>query len=143
MADDPIREELNIFEIFGEPLSVYTRADAIEDGMLIDVSQLAREAGFKIPVAMTRGAWTDLVEWDEEQHGAHQDETGRLWDVLNVLHWQIKARGPGGESRLDTHVLRVPTKHPDARAQRANFYAQCGPGDDAEPVITILLPGED
>ena len=31
----------------------YTRAEAIADGVLIDVSATAREAGFKYPVALT------------------------------------------------------------------------------------------
>ncbi len=45
-------------EVFGEVISTYTRAQGIEDGMLVDLStgelgQLAREAGFKVPVAVT------------------------------------------------------------------------------------------
>ena len=36
----------------------YTRADAIRDGALIDVSATAREAGFKFPVALTAAVWT-------------------------------------------------------------------------------------
>jgi len=33
----------------------YTRAQAIEDGVLVDVSELAREASFRYPVAVTQG----------------------------------------------------------------------------------------
>jgi len=32
----------------------YTRAQAIEDGMFVDVTETAKEAGFKYPVAITR-----------------------------------------------------------------------------------------
>ena len=40
----------------------YSRADAIEDGNLVDVSERAEHAagymmGFKVPVAMTAAAW--------------------------------------------------------------------------------------
>ena len=42
---------------FGPILSAYTRAQAIEDGFLVDVSDTAREAGFGIPVAVTRSVW--------------------------------------------------------------------------------------
>ena len=38
-------------------LSAYTRAQAIADGILVDVSETAREAGFNIPVALTRTVW--------------------------------------------------------------------------------------
>ena len=50
---------------FGPVLSVYTRAQAIEDGILVDVSDTAREAGFKIPVAVTRSVWNRLVALPE------------------------------------------------------------------------------
>ena len=42
---------------FDPVISVYTRAQAIGDGILVDVSETAREAGFKIPVAVTRTVW--------------------------------------------------------------------------------------
>jgi hypothetical protein len=39
----------------------YSRADAIRDGVLIDMSAAAREAGIRYPVALTRGAWERCV----------------------------------------------------------------------------------
>lgn len=47
-------------------ISRYTRAEAIEDGELIDVTETAREAGFTVPVARTRAAWVDCVAWGED-----------------------------------------------------------------------------
>lgn len=44
----------------------YTRAEAIEDGFLVDVTETAREAGFRVPVAVTRGVWAEAVEWDAD-----------------------------------------------------------------------------
>ncbi|WP_325176197.1 DUF6573 family protein, partial [Xanthomonas hortorum] len=41
----------------------HTRANLLEDGDLVDVSALAREAGFKVPVAVTRAVWADCVAW--------------------------------------------------------------------------------
>ena len=40
-----------------ETISTYTREQAIEDGMLIDISDTAeaKEAGFKVPIALTVG----------------------------------------------------------------------------------------
>ena len=46
---------------FDPAISAYTRAQAIEDGILVDVSDTAREAGFTIPVAVTRTVWSRLV----------------------------------------------------------------------------------
>jgi Family of unknown function (DUF6573) len=44
-----------------ETVHLYTRADAIADGVLIDVSAVAREAGIRYPVALTRAVWERCV----------------------------------------------------------------------------------
>jgi hypothetical protein len=38
-----------------------TRAEAIRDGVLIDMSATAREAGFKYPMALTAAVWAQCV----------------------------------------------------------------------------------
>jgi hypothetical protein len=64
----------------------YSRADALADGVLIDVSAVAWEAGFKVPVALTAAAWTKCVAVPPGV--ACQDEAGRLWDVLtSAIRW--------------------------------------------------------
>ncbi len=71
-------------DIFGDVIYSYTRAQAIADGVLVDVTETAKEAGFRWPVAITRAVWEDCVTWSDEdsERQAHQDESGRLWDVL-------------------------------------------------------------
>jgi hypothetical protein len=66
-----------------EVIHRYTRADAIRDGILVDVSEAAREAGFKWPVALTAAAWGRCVAVPPGV--LCQDEAGRLWDVLTML----------------------------------------------------------
>ena len=36
----------------------YTRKQAIEDGVLIDVTETAKEAGLRFPTAITAAAWS-------------------------------------------------------------------------------------
>ena len=48
-------------EVFGEVIYSYTRAQAIEDGVLIDVTRMAQEAGFKYPVAITASVWHEYI----------------------------------------------------------------------------------
>ena len=48
--------EQSVESFFGDIISTYTRAQAIKDGVLIDVSSTAKEAGFEWPVAITAGA---------------------------------------------------------------------------------------
>lgn len=129
-------------EIFGEPISIYTRRQALDDGFLVDVSELAKEAGFRFSVAMTRAAWEDCVSWSEadSKRQTYQDEAGRLWDVLYMASLAAR-RGGGSEVRFQ--LYRVPRGGRGVRPRLVTLAMQCGPGDGCEPVITIMLPGED
>ena len=94
---------------FGEVISTYTRAQAIDDGVLIDAGSMAKEAGYRWPVALTAAAWSDCVAWtnaDSEVQG-HQDQSGRLWDVLFMSAYAIRTYGGGGD-RLNFSLYRVP-----------------------------------
>ncbi len=50
-------------KLFGEVIYSYTRAQAIDDGVLIDATEMAKEAGFNWPVALTAAAWSDWKLW--------------------------------------------------------------------------------
>lgn len=114
----------------------YSRAEAIRDGVLIDATELAREAGFRYPVALTSAAWHDCVAVPPID--TVHDEIGRLWDVLNVLRFTIVA------SRGTTDVyFCVAVCDEREMARQVKLKAICGPGDDGEPVITVMLPDED
>lgn len=115
---------------------VYTRAQAIEDGVLRDISPLAQEAGFRVPVAISHAAWSECVAVAPDD--VAQDETGRLWDVLQCL--RFAARQLCGERLLHFQVL---VARGGMRPLPVRLKALCGPGDDGEAVITILLPDED
>jgi hypothetical protein len=128
---------MELQEIFGDVIDRYTRAQAIEDGVLVDVSPVAREAGIKFPVALTRAVWSQYVEVPPGV--TCQDEKGRLWDIL----WMLRANLKRGGSVL-LYRLRVRNDNRYSRpAPLVTLKALCGPGDDLEPVITIMLPNED
>ena len=123
-----------------EVISTYRRKQAIEDGVLIDVSQLAKEAGFIVPVAMTSEAWHKCVYWPAD-YGSHQDETGRLWDVLYMAFMAMK-RAPTGGSQLLYKLLCIPADGSSLDALEVELKIVSGPGDDGEHVITLMLPNE-
>lgn len=58
---------MSIENYFGSVIHTRTREDALADGDLVDVSHMAREARFRIPVALTRAAWAEVVEWDDDR----------------------------------------------------------------------------
>ena len=47
---------------WGEPLFGYTRADALRDGVLLDITETARLcARLEVPTAVTAGLWKALA----------------------------------------------------------------------------------
>ena len=143
--------------LWGEPNISYTRAQAIADGVLVDLTtaaddkgqRLCPQAGFKVPVAITRTAWAKTIEaggsWKPEGEGevlelkGGQSLTGRLWDLL----WMLKVASGKAANSDRVHFQVLVDVHGDGRRETVSLWALCGPGDDAQPVLTIMLEGED
>lgn len=119
-------------------ISTYTRAQALADGVLIDVSEMAKEAGFKYPVAVTDNLWA-YINPDPMPPG--QDMKGRLWDVLTLA--VFNARSSKGGDRIEFQVYFLNGEEGECKGQLVDVISVCGPGDNAEPVITIMLPSDD
>ncbi|MBY0232268.1 MAG: hypothetical protein K2W96_23560 [Gemmataceae bacterium] len=114
----------------------YTRAEALADGTLVDVTPLAREAGLKWPVAVTRQVFERYVRVPEGVVG--QDVAGRTWDIVFMLRWAI-SRSLGG----DTLLYEVYVRNDEEEPQSVQLKAVAGPDDDGSPCITVMLPLED
>jgi hypothetical protein len=147
-------------ETFGEVISSYSRAQAIEDGVLVDVSEALTPCPFKYPVAMSRGAYEATIaaggKWENDYNDPQdiltpsgatlklpggQDVEGRMHDVFWML--QSAIRGIQRE-RVDRICFSVQVDtHGNGRKTRVDLYSVCGPGDTEAPVITIMLQGED
>lgn len=129
---------------WGQTIHVYTRSDALGDGVLVDVSEQAKRYGFLVPVALTERVWAECVEWEEldSRKQTHQDQSGRLHDVLSMA--LLHTRRCGGEgARMSLQLYVVPRDGRSRHAQLTTLSMTIGPGDSGEPVITILLQDED
>ena len=138
-------------DLFGEPSHRFSRALALADGVLIDCSSTAQEAGIVLPVAITAAAWADCVGWsdaDDQRKRGHtgQSESARLWDVCWMASMAIRAalrRGQDEAASLAFQLYRVPRDGRGIRPRLVTLLLLVGSGDTGEPVITILQPGED
>lgn len=131
-------------EPLGPVIDAYDRAAAIADGTLVAVPEpIAREAGSRVPVGITRAAWIDCVEWSDADSSRQtpQDEEGRLWDVLYMS--VFAARRNRGRFTFPVELYRVPrdgqARSPRPTALKCVFHV----GDAGELIITISLPDED
>ena len=118
----------------------YTRAQAIEDSVLVDLTEWAAQTGFKIPVACTSTVWHQYIVPPDGTKELGQSERGRAHDLLWMLFCAI--RGSKGAERecmqFKVIFLQAPRTH-----EEVTLKAHCGPGDEGEAVLTIMLPRED
>ena len=125
----------------------YTRAEALADGVLVDVTTAGREAGFKVPTAVTAAVFDECIEWtesDAEQSTAYQDQKGRLWDVVFLAAFKARTLAARGV-RQNQLLFQLDVVPRPGRTQRRcrTLKLVIGPGDNHEPVATIMLPDED
>lgn len=117
--------------IFGDVIYSYSRKQAIEDGVLLDLMQLdpIRRA-FKYHVACTDTVW-NIIE--SATKVAHQDLNGIAHDIATMSLFAIRL-GDGGD-RVNFKVSIAGKTHV--------FKLHIGPGDTPEPVITLMMPNEE
>ena len=149
-----------------EVISVYTRREAIADGVLVDCEQEPmgemRRQVMKWPLAMTVTAFNRYVWSIDEQETlpSGQSLEGRFWDVVWMFYAAVKGMVPAKrlspqELLFDFHsILADPAlwsnESMDTTAKSGpkglrlvRLKAVSGPGDDGEPVMTFMLPDED
>ena len=114
----------------------YTRRQAIKDSVLIPVDDLAREAGFKWPVAVTDHLYHSYIVPALALVAEGQSVQGRLWDSLMCLRHAIRS------SKDDTYIRFVVLfqMSPGAAPVPIELVSVAGPDDDGSPCLTIMLP---
>ena len=125
----------NIFNI--EPIYSYTRSQALEDGVLVDLNQWIpiEESGYKHPIACTSTVFA-IIKQAVENRKYYNDYKGVVWDIL----WMSRAMPI--EKWTTGQLFKVSIR---GVGQRSVFTLkiECSGGDNGEPVLTIMLPDED
>ncbi len=118
---------------FGDVIYSYSRKQAIDDGVLVDLTAIsgAIRQIWKHHMACTDTVWA-IIETATEQPG--QDLEGILHDIAFIA--MVKARTQGDQR--DTVRFQV-----IIAGKTHSLKLIIGPGDTAEPVLTLMLPNED
>ncbi len=125
-------------EVFGPVIHSYSRAQALEDGVLVDLSAVAAEVcaqHYKHPVACTAAVWAIIDAAVKNRRWAN-DLNGVVHDLLWMS--QQYARRVDDSTRLFQVIIRGA-----GRRSTFTFKIVCGPADDLSPCLTVLLPDED
>ncbi len=128
---------MNRESFFGKPILRYTRADALRDGVLHDISTIARAcAGLRLPVAVSQGLWRALagrVPFNARDERLRDLCYGFAFGMVGLTRgrWQETVAGREFAFTFRTGERRLPAR------------LVLAPGDDGEPVATFLLPKKD
>lgn len=108
-SNDPTRQTLE--ETFGEPISVYTDADGIEDGFIVDLTQVTRVRFHGLPInRMTRHLFDDLEPFVKSQ--AETIYGGSFVSAFSaILSAKIRfASGDPGDTGEVGDIFTIPPK---------------------------------
>jgi len=118
-------------------IHAYTREQAIADGILIDVTPTAKECGIRYHTVLTDAVWSRYVDLPDD-HESGMDREGRLWDILFMFSTTARQTS-AAVVQFQVFALDSPRE----AYRNVTLKGICGPGDDAEPVVTIMFPHED
>ena len=115
---------------------LYTRQQAIEAGVLVDLTPMAEQVGIAIPVAASYLVWSRLLVPTDEGESYGEAEA-RLWTTLDELKGTIDGLRNQTPACFRS-VLAVSTGR-----KMYLVKAVCGVEDNSLPAITLMLPEED
>lgn len=98
-------------------ISIYTREQALTDGVLINISETAKSVGFKYPTAITATFAVDL-----------KGTRALFWTLYRFA--KLISESPKTDN--DVMVLKD--------VEGAEAWLHLGPGDNGEHVLTLMRP---
>jgi len=132
-------------------IHAYCDAQAVQDDEAIEPNpETAREAGYHLPVILTRRAYEHVVEWTRPGDEWMQSEDARFWDVLNTGRAAAKAALNQPGDPFGFRVARIPNKTPSGQHSKSQLpmtvtlAIRIEPHNfDLNPCLVISIPGED
>jgi hypothetical protein len=116
---------------FGETIYSYSRTQAIDDGVLVDLKHVdSIRQHWKHPFACTSAVWAVI---EEALQRPDQDTCGICHDISTMA--KLAIHNTRNADQILFTVIITGKKHA--------LKLHIGPGDTAAPVLTLMLPYED
>lgn len=118
--------------LFGEAIFSYSRKQAIEDGVLVDLSEVdSIKQHWKHPFACTSTVWAII---EAALKNPDQDVSGICQDLSTMA--KLAARNAAHQTEQVKFSVMI-------AGRTFQMKLHIGPGDTAAPVLTLMLPCED
>ena len=123
-----------------EIVHMYTRANALEDGVLINLNAIDEiadlvQSHYKFPVDLTESVWAIVCAAVDDDEGCN-DLAGVIHDLL------FMSKACYEEINQSERIFKV-LIHLNGELKEYRFKAVFGPDETWAPVVTIMLPLED
>ena len=115
-------------DVFGPVISCYSRAQAHDDGVLVDVTSDETRRLYKFPVSITAGLHAALSKGEGSDPATF---AARLWDVLFMGTVASRVHRDAGSDLF--YTVKVGREY-------LQVWANCGPADSGEPCMTFGFP---
>ena len=117
------------------------RAEALNSGDLIDVTEIAREDSFQLPTAITRRAWESAIEpqSDDAIPALNLANSDRVRELIRTAENQIRRRWDEELTRL---TFTAPGHGECTSSRRATLIIVATTDNAGKPALTIGLPEE-
>ncbi len=123
-----------------EVIYSYSRAQALADGVLVDVSRMAAEANFRYPTAISADLHARITP-NEREKALGQSYEGRLWDILFMAFITVLRQRSADQASFEVGLFEAEADPPHhTHRSTLKLWMVVGPGDQGEPVITIGFP---
>lgn len=114
-----------------------TRLEAIQAGVLIDVTADAQKLGMSFPITITKPLWEIGIAPDQTL--SEESKSERLRDVLMAFRLRLASQATLSPLIDFPAMLALP---PGGVPQPVPLFALIQPGDQNQAVVTLLLPNE-
>ena len=111
------------------PIFTYTRQQAIEDGIFVDVTEVAEHLGFLIPIALTTNLYHTHIKKDDEA-----ETQKRLTTFLMCLYSEIK------HSKEKGNMLCTKIYFDDKTPTDVWAVIEAQSPEDHSPAMNVMLP---
>ncbi|NOS79602.1 MAG: hypothetical protein HOP35_16855 [Nitrospira sp.] len=117
--------------------TIRDRQDAIQSGILIDVTPTARQLGLTFPVTITKPLWDIGIVTNQSL--SQEEQSGRLRDVLMAFRLRLASLATISPLIDFPALLTMP---PSTVPQPVPLFAIIQPDGANQANVTLLLPNE-
>jgi hypothetical protein len=129
-----------------EVIYTYSHQQAVEDGMLIDVSLTARRMGFDVPVFVTNTVWAEAICPDGVNGGSRT--------ALFLAYVKGILRNLHAEDALEDDLIELPMTLPmvgvhvvdregnNVEPEERTLWLHLDANDEGKPIFKIMFPAD-